>query len=294
MRLVLRIAGSLLESENTLRVLAGQIVALADEGHQLLLIHGGERLLTATLKQIGINSQFESGLRIVDRKTRDVAKIVLFDVLTRRLVSAISAKRQPVISIPPHNRDCFQAEPVVRNEIRGLLGYVGYLSAICESFLASHWQKGVVLTAAPFGIGADNEIYCINADHMAAACAEYLGADQLVYLVKTQGILKGEKLLPSVGCEEIDSLTYSAFLSVDMVLKLESAKRALEGGVGSVRIINGMLPTALLRAVAAEPVGTAIIHQHSLSHWDFARISAMNTESRRESMMNSPIFARGT
>ena len=270
MRLVLRIAGSLLENESSLRPLARQITALTRDGHELLVIHGGERFLTATLKRVGTNSRFESGLRITDRRTRDIAMVVLAGVLRARVVSEISAAHQPAIGI---SAGCFQADPLVRNEVTGLLGYVGYLRAIDESLLASHWQKGTVPVAAPFGTGADGEIYCIHADHMAAACAEYLCADQLVYLTKAPGILTGGTVLPFVNCEEIGSLVHGGLLSVDMVLKLESAKRALEGGVRGVRIINGTYPDALLGAVAAEQIGT-VVSQHSVSNWGFSAVTA--------------------
>jgi len=68
--------------------------------------------------------------------------------------------------------------------------------------------------------------YNINADHMAAACAEYLGADRLIYLTTSPAFLDGDKVLSAVSWEEIERLVQSRVVSGGMVLKLEAAKRA--------------------------------------------------------------------
>src|SRR5260370_32937100 len=83
---------------------------------------------------------------------------------------------------------------------------------------------------------------------MAAACAEYLGADQLIYLTDVAGVLDGERVLSVVTCEEIERLVQCRVVSGGMVLKLEAAKRAIEGGVREVRIVGGTSPGALLLA----------------------------------------------
>ncbi len=44
-------------------------------------------------------------------------------------------------------------------------------------------------------MGADGEIYNINADHMAAAAAEFIEADRLIFLTDVAGVLDGEKVL---------------------------------------------------------------------------------------------------
>jgi acetylglutamate kinase len=86
---------------------------------------------------------------------------------------------------------------------------------------------------------------------MAAACAEYLGADRLVYLTDVAGVLDGQKVLSAITCQEIAQLVESRVVSGGMVLKLEAAKRALEGGVQEVRIVGGTSRDSLLLAARA-------------------------------------------
>ncbi len=268
MRIVIKFAGTLLEDDAALRALARQVAALAQEGHEILVVHGGGKLFTATLKRMAIESKFIGGLRVTDRETRDAAVMVFAGLLNKKLVAAISAEGQPTVGISAADSHCFLAEPMVHDEVEGSLGYVGYLTGMNLPFLESLWREGLLPVAPCLGIGSDNELYNINADHMAAACAEFLNADQLIYLTDVAGVLDGEKVLSVVTCEEIERLVQCRVISGGMVLKLEAAKRAIEGGVREVRIIGGTTPEALLLASHAEEVasvpGTRVL-RHSVS-----------------------------
>ncbi|GAC1702047.1 MAG: acetylglutamate kinase [Candidatus Acidiferrum sp.] len=252
MRTVIKFAGALLEDDATMRALARQVVALAQEGHEILVVHGGGRLFTNTLQRMGIESKFINGLRITDREARDVAVMVFAGLLNKRLAAAISAEGQPAVGISAADAQCFVAEPMMHNEVEGGLGFVGYLTGLNNSFLESLWNGGFIPVASCLGMGPDNELYNINADHMAAACAEYLNADQLIYLTDVAGVLDGEKVLSVVTCEEVERLVQCRVVSGGMVLKLEAAKRAIEGGVRQVRIVGGTCADALTLASHAK------------------------------------------
>jgi acetylglutamate kinase len=251
MKTVIKLAGALLEDDATVRALARQIAALAQQGHEILVVHGGGRLFTATLKRMGIESNFVAGLRVTDRETRDVAVMVFAGLLNKRLASAISAEGSPAIGISAADAACFRAEPMVHNEVEGSLGFVGYLTGLNNSFIESLWREGLVPVAPCLGLGPDNELYNINADHMAAACAEYLGADRLIYLTDVAGVLDGDKVLSAITWEEIERLVQTRVVSGGMVLKLEAAKRALEGGVREVYIVGGGSTDSLLLVAQA-------------------------------------------
>jgi acetylglutamate kinase len=274
MRIVIKFAGALLEDDATVRELARQVAALAQEGHEILVVHGGGKLFTATLKRMAIESKFIGGLRVTDRETRDAAIMVFAGLLNKKVAAAISAEGQPAVGVSAADSRCFLAEPMVHNEVEGSLGYVGYLTGLNLPFIESLWREGLVLVAPCLGIGPDNELYNINADHMAAACAEFLNADQLIYLTDVAGVLDGEKVLSAVSCQEIDRLVQCRVVSGGMVLKLEAAKRAIEGGVRQVRIVGGTTPEALLLASHAEEAdsvpGTRVLqHFHAAAQTAF-------------------------
>src|SRR5262244_2183074 len=256
MKIVIKFAGALLENGAVVRDLAEQVAAIAQKGHEILVVHGGGRIFTSTLKRFGIESKFVNGLRITDRETRDVAVMVFAGLLNKQLSGAISAAGQPAIGISAADSQAFRAEPLVHNEVAGGLGFVGYLTGVNNSFIESLWRSNLVPVAACLGIGSDNEMYNINADHMAAACAEYLGADQLIYLTDVAGVLEGEKVICVIASDEIESLVQDRTVSGGMILKLEASKRALEGGVKGVHIVGGNEPGALLAALRAAESGS--------------------------------------
>src|SRR5438445_12311740 len=144
MKLVIKFAGALLEDKVTVQSLAGQIASLAKQGHEILVVHGGGRIFTTTLKRLGIESKFVAGLRVTDRETRDVAVMVFAGLLNKQLAAAISAAGQPAVGISAADAQCFRAEPLVHNEVEGSLGYVRYLSGVNTSLIESLWRTNLV------------------------------------------------------------------------------------------------------------------------------------------------------
>jgi acetylglutamate kinase len=248
MRMVVKIAGALLDDAEAVRSLARQIAQLAHQGHELLVVHGGGKIFTATLARMGIESRFVNGLRVTDRETRDIAVMVMGGLLNKRMAGAISAEGQPAIGLCASDAGCFLAEPMMHEEIIGSLGFVGYLTGVNVEFIESLWRGGIVPVASCLGLGADGELYNINADHMAAACAEYVHADRLVYMTDVAGVLDGKKVLKAVSSAEIEDLIRQNKVSGGMILKLEACKRALSAGVSQVRIVGGASEGGLLSA----------------------------------------------
>ena len=271
MRTVIKLAGALLEDDAVVQSISRQVAEIAKEEHEILVVHGGGKLFTATLKRLGIESKFVAGLRVTDRETRDVAVMVFAGLLNKRMAAAISAEGAPAIGISAADAKCFLAEPMSRNAEMGELGFVGYLTGVNVGVLESLWREGLLPVAACLGLGADNELYNINADHMAAACAEYLAADRLIYLTDVAGVLDGDKVLSAIACEEIERLVQARVVSGGMVLKLEAAKRAIEGGVREVKIVGGSSADSLLKSwrasdLAGEEIpGTRVVRERNSS-----------------------------
>ena len=245
--MVLKIGGALLDQPEVVRSLARQIAQLAQQGHELLVIHGGDQIFSDTLRRMGVESRFVNGFRFIDRGTRDIA-VTVFGLLNKHLGGAISAAGQPAIGLSACDAGCFLAEAMQVNEVVGAVGFVGYLISINAEFLKSLWRAGIVPVGASLGLGTDGEIYSINADHMAAACADYVQADRLIFVTDVAGVLDRSKVLQVVSCAAVEELIRDQKVSGGMVLKLEACKRALAAGVKEVRIVDGTSDGALLSA----------------------------------------------
>src|SRR5258705_9689685 len=128
MRMVVKVAGALLDDAAAMETLARQVAQLAQQGHEILIVHGGGKIFTGTLKRMGIESKFVNGLRITDRETRDVAVMVLGGLLNKRLAGAISAAGQPPGGLCASGSGCFLGGTMVPDESLGGLGFVCFLS----------------------------------------------------------------------------------------------------------------------------------------------------------------------
>jgi acetylglutamate kinase len=113
---------------------------------------------------------------------------------------------------------------------------------------------------SPIGFGADNASYNINADVVASKLATVLGAEKLLLLTNTPGVLnKNGELLTNLSAREIDDLFADGTLSGGMLPKISGALDAARSGVNSVHIIDGRVPHAmLLEILTNEPFGTMI------------------------------------
>ncbi len=257
MRLVVKFAGALLErpDEPLYASRARQVAEIARQGHEVLVVHGGGRTFTATLARFGIESRFVEGLRVTDRETRDVALMILGGLLNKQLAAAVSAAGQPAVGVSAGDAACFLAEPLLRP---AGLGFVGALSGVNVEFIESLWAAGLVPVAACLGLGPDGQVYNVNADQMAAACAEYIGADKLIYLTDVPGVLDGDEVMETIEVDKVEELVEAGKVSGGMVVKLHACRRALEAGVGDVQIVGGEIPGSLLAAAAGECWGTRV------------------------------------
>src|SRR5271166_4341619 len=143
---------SCLEDQPTMRALARQVATLAQEGHEILVVHGGGRAFTEALKRMGIESKFVSGLRVTDRETRDAAVMVFAGLLNKRLAAAISSEGYPAIGVSAADAQCFLAEPMSVGEVAGSLGFVGYLTGMNIAFIESLWRERLIPVAPCLGL----------------------------------------------------------------------------------------------------------------------------------------------
>ena len=207
MRMVIKIAGALLERDEDVQSIARQIAELARAGHELLVIHGGGKIFTATLARMGITSRFINGLRVTDRETRDAAVMVFAGLLNKKLAGAISLAGQPAVGISAARRRLLSRRADAGGRARGQprLCRLPHRSERGFSPLALARRASFPWLPA-WDLGADGELYNINADHMAAAAAEFIRADRLIFLTDVAGVLDGDKVLRALRGTDIEDL----------------------------------------------------------------------------------------
>ena len=63
-------------------------------------------------------------------------------LLNKRVAGAITQAGQPAVGLCASDAATFLAEPMTYNDMRGGLGFVGYLSGVNVDFLETMWRAG--------------------------------------------------------------------------------------------------------------------------------------------------------
>ena len=153
MRVVVKIGGAALEDKDTLNKCAHAVVQMAQDGHQIAVVHGGGTALTRTLKVLGKTSDFINGLRVTDAETRDVAVMVLAGIVNKSLVAAIALAGQPAVGLCGGDGGAFRAR---KKEDRDHdLGFVGEICYSEPRWIRAIWTEGGIPVLSSVALGAE-------------------------------------------------------------------------------------------------------------------------------------------
>jgi acetylglutamate kinase len=113
------------------------------------------------------------------------------------------------------------------------------------------------------GVDETGQAYNVNADTVAGAIAEAVGAEKLVYLTDVAGLYEdfGDdgSLISRIDVEGLERLARDGKLSEGMIPKIRSCVDALRNGVSRAHILDGRVPHALLlEFFTREGIGTMI------------------------------------
>ena len=267
--MVVKVGGEVLDSEGFLQTLVAQLCAwVVASGGQLVLVHGGGKLVSQRLRESRIEPKFVRGLRVTDERTMAVVEAVLAQEINPDLVSAInrvasrSGSREAVgmaVGMADGMRAVLLAAPLREREAGGHdYGRVGRVETVRTDLLREAVRLGRVPVLAPIGRGEDGGSFNINADAAAAAVASALGADRLLLLSDVDGVLGADgQCLASLDVAQAQGLIADGVVSDGMIPKVEQALAAVCAGVAVVQILNGCCAEALRAALPSDTAANA-------------------------------------
>lgn len=265
MKLVIKVGGQPAEDGKLRRALARQIAELGRSGHQIVVVHGGGKLLTQTLARLGISTEFYDGLRVTDAATRDAALMVLAGIVNKQWVAELGSFGQPALGLCGGDARLVTARKLTlrSNGRRKDLGFVGRPQKVDPTVLEMSFRERWVPVVASLALGTRGEYLNVNADDLAAALAMALRAERLIYLTQSGGVWDAhQRLLPRVKLGEIRTLIREGIVRDGMIPKLLSCARLLRHEVGEIDILSPSSPNALLRAITFdECAGTRIVNK---------------------------------
>jgi acetylglutamate kinase len=251
-RILIKLGGTLLDEPDSRNRLAAQIAAARGE---IVVVHGGGKQMTRYLSERGIESRFVNGLRVTTPEIVEGLLKIFAGSVNHELVASLNRAGARAVGLS--GIDAFLAEAEQMDPALGAVGRVVRANPALLELLAANGYLPVVACVAGDRRG---NIYNVNADQMAVACAIAFRAAQLVFLTDVAGVLDaGGQVRPTLTAAESDALIASGIATGGMQAKLRAATAALAGGVDEVRIAPGAAPSVLERLLAGESLGTRMI-----------------------------------
>src|SRR5262245_24176706 len=127
MKIVVKIGGTLLEDPASRRRMVTMVGGQVRAGHQVLLVHGGGKLLTSFLEKTGVKSKFLQGLRVTTDDAMDGVVKVFAGTVNHSLLAACVAEQLPAVGISGIDGSCLLAEKL-RGEHGEDWGFVGRIT----------------------------------------------------------------------------------------------------------------------------------------------------------------------
>jgi len=263
---VVKLGGSLMETDQTQEELLTDVVFMATVGMQPILVHGGGKSISAAMKEAGIEPQFVQGRRYTDERTLAIAEHVLINQINKNIVATINKLGVHAMGLHSLSSCVVFAEQLRLEGPQGRqldVGLVGKVTQVNAHLLRVLCAAGTIPVIAPIAIDRTGRKLNVNADTVAGEVAAAVQADKLVMMSDTHGILEDRNNLKSqisrLSEAEVKHLISEGTIAGGMLPKVEACLKALAAGVGRTHIIDGSFQHALLLEIYTDKgVGTLI------------------------------------
>ncbi len=266
---VIKFGGNAMVDRGLKNCFAKDIVLMKLVGINPVVVHGGGPQIGGLLEKLGKTTQFVDGLRVTDSETMDVVEMVLGGLVNKDIVNLINQNGGRAVGLTGKDGDFIRAKKI---EVKKSspetnvpeiidLGHVGDVESIDPAVVNMLAGSDFIPVIAPIGVGYDGHSYNINADFVAGKVAEVLGAEKLILLTNTAGILDAEQnLMTGLSVTDIDNLIEVGTIHGGMIPKVRCATDAIKGGVSRVHIVDGRVEhSVLLELFTDKGVGTLLL-----------------------------------
>ena len=255
---VVKLGGGAMDEPELAAHFADDIVLMRSVGIHPVVVHGGGPQIGALMARLGKEPEFRDGLRVTDAETLDIARMVLVGKVNRDIVAMIN--RHGPLAVGLSGEDAGLITAGARSPE---LGFVGDVTAVNPAIIGRLLDEELIPVVSTIGSDLAGQAYNINADTVAGALAEALGAEKLVYLSDVEGLLADlddpESLISSIGVGELRQLLDDGALEGGMLPKVEACAGAVAAGVGSAHILDGTVPHVLLLEIFTDAgIGTMV------------------------------------
>ena len=258
--IVIKYGGHAMKDTKSIKSFCEDIALLKQSGLKPVIVHGGGPQIGNMLEKLGIETKFESGMRITDEKTLEIVEMVLCGGINKEIASNInncgckavglSGKDASMIIAKKHDgkiKDESNIEKIVD------LGFVGIPENINTDIIEILTSNDFIPVIAPLGISEDGKTFNINADTVAGAIAHSLNAKRLLVLTDVEGVKDNQNnVIEELTKDEALKLIADETIAGGMIPKINTCIDAVEKGVSAAVIVDGRVKHAVLLELFTE------------------------------------------
>jgi acetylglutamate kinase len=256
---VIKYGGSAQTSPELKEKFAEDILLMYLVGIRPVVVHGGGKKITDMLAALNIDTQFIDGQRVTSKEVMRIVEMILSGEINKEIVSLLNNHDAKAIGVSGKDAHFIKARPKDKEK----WGYTGVITEIKADVIHNLINDKFIPVIAPIAAGEEisHPGYNINADLCASKVAAALGANKIIFLTDTPGVLDQNKELISTLTEEhAKELMENGVINGGMIPKIEACMEALDGGVQKAHIIDGRIEhSLLLELFTSEGIGTQIL-----------------------------------
>ena len=257
--IVIKYGGAAMTDPELREEFARDVVLLKYVGMNPIVVHGGGPDITSYMERLGMHVEFVEGLRVSNAETVEIAKMVLVGKQNKDIVLRLNRCGQPAVGLCGDDGLLFRVEKQLATDERDI-GFVGRIAKV-DVDVINHIAQDYIPVIASVGADVDGQSYNVNADEAAAAVAEAMGAEKVIFLTDVRAWLED----PADASTRISQATAAEVrerldaVSGGMRPKLTACAHAVSNGVSAAHIIDGREPHSLLLELFTDAgIGTKI------------------------------------
>ncbi|MFY9304662.1 MAG: acetylglutamate kinase [Rhodoluna sp.] len=261
---VIKFGGNAMVDEQLTKAFAEDMAYLRFVGIKPVVVHGGGPQITARLAELGIETEFRSGLRVTTPEVIEVVKDVLRNQISAGLSNLVQEAGAKALVLSGEDSNLFRAEKTTADQSGKPLdvGLVGEVTQVNPRVVLEALATGVVPIISTVAPAVDGSLLNVNADLAAASLAVALGAEKLLLLTDVAGLYSNwpdkDSLISEIKVAELIELLPQ--LESGMIPKMQACLNAIAGGVSRAHIIDGRAPhSILLEIFTSSGVGTLVL-----------------------------------
>ncbi len=243
---------------------------VAELDRPLVIVHGGNAAFSQLSRELGrpprmVTSSSGRVSRYVDDATMDAMLMAYCGKVNKRLVAALRAAGVNAVGLSAIDGGIAvgRRKPVLRGTEEGKTrvfrdDHAGTIEAVDPALVRLLLDNGYVPVLTPPALAEGGVPINVDGDKLALALAEALGAAGLLFFSDTPGLL-ADKDDETTLIRTLDAANPEDALAAAagrMVVKVESAIKAVERGVGRVIFADARVERPISRALAGE--GTVV------------------------------------